>query len=142
MSADAYRRGQSLSRALDAWLRWPVAPRWLSGIGAVWFLSALLPAFSERDPAAAFGANFVTLGVFFGLMAGSIALAIWLGQRIIDRTGQHWLAWLVGVSLFMGGAMAQNPLGDFFGVTSQLDSLLNSDCYVDWDGRSNPRVCD
>lgn len=131
-----------LARAFETWSRWPPAGRWISGISAFWIVSALLPAFKEQNPAAAFGENFVALGLYYGLMFGSIALGLWLGPIIIDRSGKHWMAWVVGLGLFFMGMVVQQPLGKFFGVSSQLDGLLNPDCYVDWDGRSNPTVCD
>lgn len=130
-----------MSRIFDAWMNWPLAARWISGIGALWIVSALLPAVRERNPAAAFGENFVALGLHYGLMFGSIAMGIWLGPKIIDRTGKAWIAWAFGVGLFVTGVLAQGPLGEFFGVSDQLDSLMNPDCYIDWDGRSNPTVC-
>lgn len=126
----------------EAWLRWPLAARWISGIGALWFVSALLPALKSSRPAAAFGEYFVALGIHYGLMAGGAALGIWLGPKITERTGKIWLAWTVGVAIFLVGMLAQVPLGKFFGVSARLDEMFDSDCYVDWDGRSNPTVCE
>ena len=133
---------QELTRLFDTWMGWPVAARWISGIGLFWIVSALFPAFSERNPAAAFGENFVALGLHYGLMFGSIALGIWLGPKITERTGNAWLAWAVGIGLFVAGAVAQGPLGEFFGVSDRLEGLMNPECYTDWDGRSNPTVCE
>jgi len=42
---------------------WPVAARWISGIGLFWVVSALFPADGERNPAAPFGEDFVALGL-------------------------------------------------------------------------------
>jgi len=75
-------------------------------------------------------------------MFGSIALGIWLGPKITERTGKAWLAWAVGIGLLVTGAVAQGPLGEFFGVSDRLEGLIDPECYTDWDRRSNPIVCE
>ena len=131
-----------MGRIFNTWLSWSIAVRWISGIGLFWVVSAILPAFRERNPAAAFGENFVALGLHYGLMLGSIAVGIWLGPKIVERTGKTWIAWVFGIGLFVAAVIIREPLGNFFGVSDKLDVLLNPDCYIDWDGRSNSTVCE
>jgi MFS family permease len=131
-----------LTRWFDLWLKWPLSARWISGILVVWIVSALPQALRERRPAAAFGENLVALGIYYGFAAGSIALSIWVGPKIAERTGQSWLAWVAGIGMFVAAVFAQRPVGEFFGVSEQLEELANPECYTDWDGRSNPTVCD
>lgn len=127
---------------IGAWMEWPAATRWISGIGVIWIVSALLPAFHSNNPAAAFGENLAALGIHYGLMLGSIALGILLGPKIETITDRAWVPWAVGIALFFIAAFIRVPLGELFGVSSKLDSLLNTECYVDWDGRSNSTVCE
>jgi MFS family permease len=133
---------QGVGRIFDAWLNWPASARWTSGVCLIWILSALLPSFRERNPAGAFGENLLALGLYYGLMFGGIALGICIGAKIADRTGQAWLAWVVGVGLFVAAVFLRQPLGEFFGVSERLESLMNPDCYIEWDGRSNSSVCE
>ncbi|MEO6300315.1 MAG: hypothetical protein ABIV25_11415 [Paracoccaceae bacterium] len=81
---------QDLTRLFDAWMGWLLAARWIYGIGLFWIVSALFPAFSGRIPATAFGENFIALSLHYGLMFGSIALGIWLGPKVTERTGKAW----------------------------------------------------
>ncbi len=115
-----------MDRIFEAWLRWPIAARWISGVGLLWIVSALLPAFRERRPAAAFGENLVALGLHYGLIMGGLALGIWIGMRTADRTGKHWLGWVVGIMLFMVVSGAQYPLANFFGVQDVLEQIENT----------------
>ena len=131
-----------MERILDLWLRWPIAARWTSGIGILWVVLAAFPALRASHPAAAFGENFVALGIHYGLMAAGLAIGVWAGRWVAERTGKAWLGWTIGIAVFGVVSLAQFPLGDFFGVSSRLDEMFNSDCYVDWDGRSNPTACD
>jgi len=131
-----------LGRIIEAWAQWPLSARWISGVGMFWTVSALYLAIGERNPAAAFGESFVALGLHYGLMFGPIALGIWLGPKITNHTGKSWIAWSVGIGLVMAGFFLRDLMGGYFGVSDKLDGLLNSGCYTDWDGRSNPTVCD
>ena len=124
------------------WMTWPAAARWASGIIAFWILSAILPAFHEPNPAAAFGENFVALGVHYGLLFGGIGLAVWFGRKIFEKTGKAWLAWMLAIGMFAIAGFAQLPLGSALGVSAKLESLMNSDCYVEYDGRTSLTVCD
>lgn len=132
----------NLMKIFDAWLRWSLAARWTSGVAAVWVVSSLVPALHERHIAASFGANFVALGLHYGLMVGSIAVSILLAPKISSATGKEWLPWVVGFLLFVLAAVVEAPLGKALGVSKQLDGINDSGCYTDWDGRSNPSVCE
>jgi hypothetical protein len=107
----------------------------------IWITSALLPSLRESNPAAAFGENFIALGIFYGTIVGCVALGIWLGPKIAEWSGRSWMGWGFGIGLFFVGALIQEPLAKFFGVSERLQSLMNPECYTDWDGRSNPTVC-
>ena len=131
-----------MGRLFEAWLEWPIPARWLSGVTAFWIISALAPAFYSSNPAATFGEYFVGLGIHYGLMVGGIALGIWIGKILYSRTESAWISWGVGIGVFIFFGFLRIPLGEFFGVSDVLEKLLDSDCYTDWDGRSNPTVCE
>lgn len=114
-------------RILEAWSKWPTPAKWISGVGLLWFLAALLPALNDRRPAESFGEQFVVIGIYFGAPFGGFALAVWLGQTIISKTGKEGLGWIVGIVLFFMVSIGQGAIANFFGVGDLLDELMTSD---------------
>ena len=125
------------------WSRLPLWGKWASGIFALFFLNSIGPAFHERHFLPAFLGNFAALTLHWGLIALGFGGAVWLGMKIATKTGKTWLGWVTGLAFLM---LIAGPITFFFqglpGVGKRLSALSDTDCYVDWDGRTNPTVCD
>ena len=126
----------------EAWLRWPVAARWISGVVLFLVLNALIPALSDRHPAAAFGENFIVSILQYVVPFGGLALAVFVGAWVTEYTNQTWLGWVVGIALMFAALEANPRIAVFFDVSEQLDTLSNSGCYTEWDGRATTTVCE
>lgn len=125
------------------WLRLPVWGKWISGLAALFLISSIGPALNERHFLPALFQNFVALSLHWGLIALAFGGAIWIGLKVAVRSGKNWLGWVIGLFIVI---IVAGPVSGFFeglpGVGEKLSALGNSDCYTEWDGRSNPVVCD
>ncbi|TNM65070.1 hypothetical protein [Aliirhizobium smilacinae] len=125
------------------WLRLPLWGKWVSGLAVVFLWSSIGPALNERHFLPALFQNFVALSLHWGLIALAFGGAIWAGLKVAAKTGKSWLGWVVGLVVVV---VIAGPVTGLFeglpGVGKRLSDLGNSDCYTEWDGRSNPVVCD
>lgn len=125
------------------WLRLPLWGKWVSGLAVVFLWSSIGPALNERHFLPALFQNFVALSLHWGLIALAFGSAIWAGLKVAAKTGKNWLGWVTGLFILI---IVAGPVSGFFeglpGVGKKLSALGSSDCYTEWDGRSNPVVCD
>ena len=130
-----------ISRTIDTWNAWPVWAKWTSGIGAVVLIEAVSVASRERNFLAALVEHSVALVLRYGILAAAVGGAVWIGAKIHKRT--PWAGWVVGIGLFfligVGGMSVATSLP---GVGWRVAAMADSDCRTEWDGRSNPTVCD
>ncbi len=123
------------------WWNLPTWGKWTTAICGIFALSSLGPAFHEGDPLA-FIENFLALIFRYGTMFGSFAVAVWSGIRIAEHTGRSWLGWVVGICVIALSATVMGTFERLPGIGGRMKAMSNSDCYTDWDGRTNPTVCD
>lgn len=123
------------------WLGLPTWAKWVTGVSGVFAFYSIGPAISERDPLAFFE-NFLALAFHYGIIIGSFVAAIWGGMKIAGISRRGWLGWVVGVAIFIAFAFASVGLQHLPGIGWRMQELSNSDCHIEWDGRSNPTVCD
>ncbi|MDQ0420971.1 hypothetical protein J2045_001998 [Peteryoungia aggregata LMG 23059] len=123
------------------WMGLPTWAKWVTGISAVFALSSIGPAIRERDPLA-FVENFLALTFHYGLIIGSFATAIWGGVKIAEATRRNWAGWVSGIAIFVAFAFVSLTFQRLPGIGSRMKGFSNSDCHIEWDGRSNPTVCD
>jgi fructose-specific phosphotransferase system IIC component len=128
---------------MTRWMRLPLWGKWITSIVAVFFVSSISQSIDEHHFLQALFQNFFAITLHWGLIALAFGGAIWAGMKIADRTGNYWLGWAVGLVIVV---VMAGPVNDFFeslpGVGKRLSALRDSDCYTEWDGRSNPMVCD
>ncbi len=128
---------------IATWERLPLWAKWVCGISGLFIVTSVWPALHERHFLSSFIEIFIANVLHWGLVIGSFADAIWGGLRVANMTGRGWLGWVAGLVIFgvigvgIGASLRKLP-----GVGWRLDAMSNSDCYTDWDGRSNPTVCD
>lgn len=130
-----------LEKITGWWWGLPTWGKWVSAVCGVFAVSSIGPAFREGD-ALAFVENFLALIFHYGIIIGSFTLAIWAGVRAAEHYGRNWTGWLIGLCIMVFSAMALTTFERLPGVGWRMKAMSNSDCYVDWDGRSNPTVCD
>jgi len=128
---------------VDRWNELPTWAKWTVGVGVILTLDAIRMAWGERRFVAALAESFVANLLYWGLVAGGLAAAIWIGVRVAITSHKSWLGWVVGVVTYLGSGFILLPIFQQIpGVGWRFESLFSSDCYVDWDGRSNPTVCE
>ncbi|RSB82466.1 hypothetical protein EFR00_30435 [Rhizobium sophoriradicis] len=130
-----------LDGVVSAWLRLPIWGRWVTGVAALFAASSVGPAIREGDPLA-FVENFLALTFHYGIVIGAFVCAIWGGVKIAERTQTNWVGWATGLAIFVAFVMVMGTFQRLPGIGWRMKAMSNSDCYVDWDGRSNPTVCD
>lgn len=119
------------------WVRWPVV------VTLALVAYSLLNALGERDVVAGAVQIFAATVLRYGMIAIAIGAGYFVGRLIYKRFGNALAAlgfgMLIGLTIaaFGSGALRSLP-----GVGWRIEAMDNSDCYVDWDGRSNPTVCD
>lgn len=125
----------------DWWWGLPTWGKWVTAICGVFAVSSIGPAFQEGDPVV-FIENFLALTFRYGIMFGSFALAIWAGIRVAQHYGRSWAGWLVGICIMIMSVTVMGTFERLPGIGWRMKAMSNSDCYTDWDGRSNPVVCE
>ncbi|MBD9558444.1 hypothetical protein [Ensifer sp. ENS03] len=130
-----------IDNLVSAWLRLPVWGRWLTGVATVFAVSSIGPAIRERD-ILAFIENFLALTFHYGIVIAGFVCSIWGGLKVAERSERNWLGWLAGLLIFIAFAMVLGTFQRLPGIGWRMEAMGNSDCYIDWDGRSNPTVCD
>lgn len=131
-----------ISRAIDSWSAWPVWAKWTSGIGAVVLIEAVSVASQERNFVAGLIEHAFALVLRYGVLVLAVGGGIWIGMQIAKRS-KTWLGVLAGIALFLlVGVVGMQVVTSIPGVGWRVTAMVNSDCYTDYDGRSNPTVCD
>ncbi len=121
--------GVMFSSAADIWMRLPLWTNW--------------SAWGERDFIDGIAQTFVARVFYYGAMAASLAAGIWSGMATAARSGRNWHGWIVGVAIAVVIYGVIDRAGQALpGVDWRIKAMQNSDCYTDWDGRSNPVVCE
>ncbi len=130
-----------LQTAVNKWSAWPTWAKWASVIGAIVLIEAVGVASQERDFAAALVQHTIAVVLRYGMIVLAFGGGWWVGTRIAKRSnnGLGWVAGIVfavAVIWFGLDAIAALP-----GVGWRVTAMMDSGCYTDWDGRSNPSVC-
>ncbi|CAD7044677.1 hypothetical protein REJC140_03852 [Pseudorhizobium endolithicum] len=100
-------------------------------------------AWGERDFVSGFFEAFIAVILQWGGIAASFGGAFWAGTSVFRRTERHLLAWPAGILIFAAVALSFQEIGASIpGVGWRLEAMQDSSCYTDWDGRSNPTVCE
>lgn len=127
----------------DRWSEWPAWARWTSGIGAIVLLDSVRAAWGERDFVAGVAETFAAYLLYYGGLAGALAAGAWIGSKIAKASSKDWLGWLIGIVtvavLWLGLA---NITDHIPGVSWRMKAMGGGDCHAEWDGWSNPVVCD
>lgn len=130
-----------IQTAIDKWSALPVWAKWGTGIGAIVLIEAVGVASQERNFAAGLVEHTVALVLRYGLMALGFGGGIWLGAQVARRS-KPWLGWVAGAAFaFVVLGVGMNTITSIPGIGWRVTAMMGSDCYVDWDGRSNPRGC-
>ena len=130
-----------IQTAIDKWSAWPTWARWASGIGALVLIEAVMVASQERDFFAGLVEHSFALVLRYGVLAAAFGGGVWVGMQIGKRSRQ-WIGWVAGVVVFFGISFVGYAVTTSLpGVGWRITAMMNSDCYVDWDGRANPTVC-
>jgi hypothetical protein len=131
-----------ISRAIDKWNGWPIWAKWASGIAAVVLFEAVSVASQERNFAAALIEHSAALVLRYGILALAIGGGIWIGMKIAKRSRQ-WVGWVAGIMVFAIVTIVCYDITEGIpGVGWRMSAMLDNDCVVEWDGRSNATVCD
>ncbi|MBE1506519.1 hypothetical protein [Rhizobium viscosum] len=130
-----------LDSCISAWLRLPVWGRFATAIFGLFAISSIGPAIHERSPVA-FIESFLALTFHWALVLGSFASAIWGGVKVAEKLARNWIGWVVGTAIFITFGFVYVIFEQLPGIGWRMESVRNSNCYVDWDGRTNPTVCD
>jgi hypothetical protein len=131
-----------ISRAIDTWSAWPVWAKWTSGIGAVVLIEAVSVASQERNFLAGLIEHAAALVLRYGTLALAVGGGIWIGMQIAKRS-KTWIGVVGGIGTFLVlGVVGLQIVTGIPGVGWRITAMSSGDCYVDWDGRSNPTVCE
>lgn len=131
-----------ISRAIDTWNDWPIWAKWTSGIGAVVLIEAVSVASRERNFAAGLIEHAFALVLRYGILAAAVGGGIWIGTMLAKRLG-NWVGVVAGIAVFLVvGVGALGWATSLPGVGWRIAAMSSTDCYTDWDGRSNATVCD
>lgn len=74
----------------------------------------------------------VIVGVAFGI--GALVAVLKLPAKVLDKDWRGVLE-----ALFIAACLAFNA---WWWGANRIGAVEQNGCYVDWDGRSNPTVCD
>lgn len=125
------------------WWSLPTWGKWVAGIAAVVLIDAIGASIGERRFVAAVAENFAARILYYGTPLGGSALGALAGIRIHRHFQSDWMAWSGGVIVALGAIVALGIVtSDIPGVGWRIKQARDSGCYVDWDGRANPTVCD
>jgi hypothetical protein len=113
---------------------------WILGLIAV--VGGIQGAWGDKRPIGGFfeGAiasvlYIVPLLIFF--------VAIAFAEAAQETYQSRPITWLAGIAaFFVFGGIFYTVVDNIPGVGWRFRAMINSDCYVDWDGRSNPTVCE
>ena len=131
-----------ISRAVETWSGWPTWVKWTSGLGAVVLLEAVSVASGERDFLTGMVEHSAALVLRYGVLALAVGAGWWVGLKIAERT-KTWIGVVSGITLFLLiGGLGLPMVTSIPGVGWRVAAMSSGDCYTDWDGRSNPTVCD
>lgn len=131
-----------IQTAIDKWSTLPTWAKWTIGISVVVLIDAVSVARHERDFFAGLAEHSVAIVLRYGTLAITIAAGVWVGMQVAKRS-KAWLGWVAGIGAAVAvGLVTMSATAAIPGVGWRIEAMNNSDCYVDWDGRSNPTVCD
>ena len=131
-----------ISRAIETWSGWPTWAKWTSGLGAVVVPQAAFSAAGESDFVSGFGQEIVATVLRYGLMVVGVGVGIWMGMQVAKRT-RTWFGWTAGLIVFSAVMVFGTNIAEALpGVGWRIKAMNDNTCHTDWDGRSNPTVCD
>jgi len=124
-------------------MAWPQWARWASAIAALIGFDAFFFSWGEDDFGSSFTASSAAILIYHARSIGSVAAGIYLGVKVASYFKKSWLGWIVGILCTLTLFEAIDSLKYALpGVPERVRALQDSDCHTDWDGRSNPTVCD
>ena len=130
-------------RAYSAWEAWPLWARMASGVMALFVADSVITAWGTRDFIGNLIEAFFAQILYWGGPLLSIAAGVLVGRWIQAKSRSAGVAWGSGiVTAFVLFGMIELGVREIPGVGWRIEAMRDSNCYTDWDGRSNPTVCD
>ncbi len=100
-------------------------------------------AWPERDFVSGFFQSYLAIVLYYAGFLCATAAGIWVGVRAVERSRRNWLGWGAGlVCAVVVYAFFEGVIDEMPGVKWRVDAMRDSNCHTDWDGRTNPVVCD
>ncbi len=132
-----------LDQLLMSWLRLPLWAKWASAICVLVLLDSIRFAWGERDFVDGVVQTFVASIFYYGGMFAGVGTGIWVGIRVAEKSNKNWLGWFVGViAATVVYGLIDRTASALPGVDWRVKAMRDSNCYTEWDGRSNPVVCE
>jgi hypothetical protein len=115
-------------RLLDWWHQLPTWGKWTIGILSIFSIDALRMAWGDGRPAGAFFESLVAVTLYWGMILGTFAGAIWVGLQVSKRSSLRFLGWIAGIAFFLVFGTATLLLTrKIAGVGWRIQALMESD---------------
>lgn len=123
-SYEGTRKVQKITKKIRAFIHTPPGVV-ISLLLVVSFIDAIRRAWSSHDFLPSFFLWWITEALYFPIILGPAAAAIFAGIKIAERTGKNWLGWVLGLAmLFIFGGVAIGIVGSIPGVGWRFHALM------------------
>jgi hypothetical protein len=109
----------------NQWFKRPMAV--IGGVFAILLaIDAIVAVWGERRPVGGFFEEFVARALHWGIGLGSVAVGVWVGTKVFERTKSNLLGWIVGILLFLVVGVAVGILlSKIPGIGWRMDRLMS-----------------
>ncbi|MGF7162362.1 hypothetical protein FHS85_004016 [Rhodoligotrophos appendicifer] len=128
---------------LITWIENPSCIKAVTVISILFLFDAIRAAWGERHFVAGVAEALVASVLHYGLPLVAVGCGICVGLVIAGRFKTKWLHWIGGIIAALGVFAGLSSVTDNIeGVSWRMKELRDGRCYTDWDGRSNPTLCE
>ncbi len=110
-------------KIIDAFMELPVWARWFVVILAVMSVDALVMAWGERRPVAAFAEALVATTAYWVTGVGTILLGLWGGVTVARKTLRNWVGWIAGVAIALAAGLSRLLVKEIPGVGWRVEKI-------------------
>lgn len=108
---------------MDGFFELPVWARWIAVVLALMSVDALLMAWGERRPVAAFAECLVAVIAYWMTGVGTIILGIWGGVTVARKASRNWVGWVAGIAITLGAGFSRLLVKEIPGVGWRVERI-------------------
>lgn len=126
-----------------SWLgRLGIGWKMLLGFVALMCVSTVFQVWGERHFIREYFSELLAQAVYWGRVAAGVGLGALTAQAIYDKTKSMWIGTIGFFTVCISVALTITLIvGSIPSVKRRLDQIGNSDCHIEYDGRSSWSEC-